>query len=150
MATIWSLLTVIHIIGFIIGVGAATVKLVLLIKTNKNFSFIPDYLKVSKPITKQIILGQILVTLSGIGWLFLGYDFTPVLIVKIILVGLVWIIGPVIDNVFEPKFRKLAPAAGEQPTPEFIRIQKQHFNLEVTATALFYIIIFLWILRSYF
>lgn len=53
----------------------------------------------------------------------LAYPITMRLVLKLILVGAIWVLGPVIDNVVEPKFRKLAPAAGEAASPEFIRIQ---------------------------
>jgi hypothetical protein len=107
---------------------------------------VPVYVKVTKPITRQIVLGIILLTLSGIGWLLLAYPITMRLVLKLILVGAIWVLGPVIDNVVEPKFRKLAPAAGEAASPEFIRIQKQYLTLEAVATGLFYVIIMMWVL----
>ena len=57
-----------------------------------------------------------------------------------------WVLGPVIDNVTEPKFRKLAPAPGEPASQEFLLAQKRHLPLEVIATALFFAIITLWVL----
>jgi hypothetical protein len=68
------------------------------------------------------------------------------LVLKLIHVVAIWVLGPIIDNVVEPKFRKLAPAAGEVASPEFIRIQKQYLTLEVMATGLFYVIIMMWVL----
>jgi hypothetical protein len=135
-----------HLLGLALGVGAATVKLILLFKCNADYGFVPVYIKVAKPITRQIVLGLILLTLSGIGWLLLGYPFTPRLFVKLIFVVAIWALGPFIDNAVEPKFQKLAPAPDEPTSPEFIRIQKQHLTLEVIATALFYVIIIMWVL----
>lgn len=63
------------------------------------------------------------------------------LVLKLVLVGAIWVLGPIIDNVVELKFRKPAPAAGEAASPEFIRIQKQYLTLEAIATGLFYVII---------
>jgi len=51
--------------------------------------------------THLIIAGLILLTLSGIGWLILGYGFSAQLIAKIILVVVIWALGPVIDKVIE-------------------------------------------------
>jgi hypothetical protein len=48
------------------------------------------------------------------------------------------VLGPVIDNVAEPRFRRLAPAAGERPSPEFVAAERVYVALEVTATLLFY------------
>jgi hypothetical protein len=67
------------------------------------------------------------------------------LIVKVVLVAAIWMLGPLIDNVVEPKFLKLAPGAEEPPSPPFIRTQKQYLTLEVVATLLFYIIIVIWV-----
>ena len=64
-----SLLTLTHLVGLVLAVGAATVKLVLLLKCCADSALVPTYVKVTKPITRQIVLGMILLTLSGIGWL---------------------------------------------------------------------------------
>ena len=140
MTTLAKILMVIHLLALAFGVGAATVKIVLLIKCNTHHSFLSTFFKVAKPITQLIIAGLVLLTLSGLGWLFIGYSYTLLFIAKLILVGAVWVIGPIIDNVVEPKFMKLAPLTGETATPEFIRIQRQYFMMEVTATALMYVI----------
>lgn len=146
MISISSILFFAHLVGLALGMGSSTVKLILLIKSRADFAFIPNYLKVVRPITRQIILGLVLLTLSGIGWLLMGYPFTPLLVVKIILVLAIWVLGPVIDNVVEPKYQKLAPMPGQPASPEFIRIQKQYLTLEVMATSLFYVIVVIWVL----
>ncbi len=146
MISFLSLVNFTHLIGLAICVGAATVKLVLLIKCKFNYALVPAYLKVVKSITQLIILGMILLTLSGIGWIVLGYPFTSELIVKLILFAVIWILGPVIDNVVEPKLQKFAPASDQQASPEFVQIMKKYLTLEVIATGLFYIIIVIWVL----
>ncbi len=140
MSTVPMVLMAIHLLGLSLGVGSATVKLVLLFKSKANTEFLPVYFMVAKSITRLIIMGMILLTLSGIGFLFVGYSFTTLFIIKLVLVGLMWVIGPVIDNVVEPKFEKLIPSQGETPTPEFVRIRKKYLILEVTATGLMYAI----------
>jgi len=124
----------------VLGVGAATVKVILLIKASSNHEFVPIYIKAAKPVTQLIVLGMILLTLSGIVWLLDGYPITSELIVKLILVASIWVLGPVIDNAVEPKFRKLAPA-NLPASSEFILVQKKFLALEITATAIFYVII---------
>lgn len=65
---------------------------------------------------------------------------------KLALVVAIWVLGPIIDNVVEPKFRDLAPGPGESASPAFVRIQER-LLLEGVATGLFYVIVLLWILR---
>jgi Na+-transporting methylmalonyl-CoA/oxaloacetate decarboxylase gamma subunit len=142
----WFLLTLVHLIGLSLGVGAATVKLMLLLKAKSDPEFVGTYLKVNRPITRILIIGLILLTLSGIIWIFQGVAFTTIFIIKLILVLAIWIMGPIIDNVVEPKYKKLAPVAGNQISPEFIRIQRKLLIIETIATLDFYIIIILGVL----
>jgi hypothetical protein len=122
------------------------VKVTLLFRCRADYAFVPVYVAVARIITRQIVLGMVLLTLSGIGWLVLGYGLTPLLVVKLVLVGAIWTLGPLIDNVVEPKFGRLAPAAGEPASAEFIRTQAHYLMLEVIATALFFVIILIWVL----
>ncbi len=140
MFSLYDLLMLMHLFGLALGVGSATLKIILLIRCNRNFAFIPVFVMLNKTITGLIILGMILLTLSGIGWLIIEYSFTPLLIVKVIFVGLVWLLGPIIDNVVEPKFEKLAPLPQETESPAFKRIRKRYLGLEIIATGLMYAI----------
>lgn len=140
-------LSLVHLVGLALGAGAATVKLVLLLTCNADTAFVPTYLSVSKPITRLIVLGIILLTLSGIGWMFLGYAFSARLVVKIILVAAIWVLGPLIDNVVEPRYRRLAPASGAPASAVFVRVQREYLAWETAATLLFYVIIVIWVLR---
>jgi len=146
MPSLPSLLSLAHLIGLALGVGCATAKLTLLLKCRADYAFLPTFIAASKPITQLIILGLGLLTLSGAGWLLLGYQFTPLLIVKLSFVGVLWVLGPIIDNVIEPKFRMLAPKPGEPASPAFIRMQRRYLLIEVVATGLLYLIIVIWML----
>ncbi len=145
MISLSSLLSVAHLVGLALAVGAATVKVVLLLKCRADYAFVPVYLKVARLVTRQIVLGMVLLTLSGIGWLVLGYPFTSRLLVKLLLVATIWVMGPLIDNVVEPRFQKLASAPGKPNSSAFIRIQKQYLALEISATLIFYIVIVVWV-----
>ena len=57
-----SLVSLAHLIGLALGVGSATVKLVLLLRCQADFTFVHTFLKVSRPITRLIIVGMILLT----------------------------------------------------------------------------------------
>lgn len=146
MFTVANILRLVHVLGIALGVGAGTVKLVLLFKCKSNYDLVSAFLKVVKPVTSVIILGQILLTLSGIGWLITGYPFTPLITIKIILLGLLWVIGPLIDNIFSPKFQKSAPAPGESASISFVESQKQLLGMEILATGLFYVLMVLGVL----
>lgn len=147
MISSWSLLSLLHLLGLALAVGSATVKVVLLMRCQSDPTFVPVYIKVVRPVTRLIISGLVLLTLSGLGWVLLGYQFTPRLVVKLVLVGAIWVIGPIIDNVVEPGFRQLAPVSGEPASPAFARIQKRYLALEAAATLLFYVIVVIWVLR---
>jgi len=146
MSSLPSLLSLAHLIGLALAVGSATAKLTLLLKSRADDAFVPAYLAVARPLTRLIVLGLALLTLSGVGWLLVGYSFTPLLVGKITLVAAIWVLGPIIDNVVEPAFRKLAPRPGEPASPAFIRARQRYLLLEAIATGLFYVIIVMWVL----
>jgi len=143
-----SLVFVTHLIGLALAVGSATVKLVLLLRCRADPAFARTFLEVSKPITRVIVAGMILLAMSGAGWLFLGYGMTPLLIVKLLLFSAIWVIGPVIDGFAEPPFQKLAPGPGEPATPAFVSALRRYLAWEVMATSLFYVIVVMWVFRS--
>ncbi len=50
-------LTFTHLIGLILCVGAATLKLVLLLRAGTDVGLLRTYLDVVRPITRQLITG---------------------------------------------------------------------------------------------
>lgn len=147
MPSLRAVLTVVHLIGLALGVGAASGKLTLLWKCRHDDAFVPTYMAAARPLTRLIILGLALLTLSGVGWLIAGYPLTPRLTLKLVLVVAIWVLGPIIDNVVEPKFMELAPAPGGSRSEEFVRIRSRYLLLELLATGLFYVIILMWVLN---
>ena len=141
-----ALLLTVHLIGLALGTGSATTKLLLLLKARADPAFAPTYITVARPITRLILLGIVLLTLSGITWLLLGYPLTSRLIAKLVLVAGIWLLGPIIDKVVEPKFRLLALSPDSGTVPEFVRVRRQYLIFEITATLLFYAIIVFWVL----
>ncbi len=142
-----SLLMLVHVAGLVLGVGAATVKAALLLGSRTDAALLAAYLRIVRPVTRFIIGGLVLMTLSGVGWLLTGYPFSPLLVVKIVLVVVVWALGPLIDNVAEPAFRKAAPAPGEAPSEAFLAARGRYVALELAATSIFWIVVVLWVLR---
>lgn len=147
MARLAALLTLAHLLGLALGVGSATAKLTLLLRCAADHRFVPAYLAVARPLTRLLIAGMVLLTLSGIGWLLAGYPLHPLLIAKLVLVAAIWALGPVIDNVVEPEFRALAPAPGGAASPAFPAALRRYLLLETVATGLFYVIVVVWVLR---
>jgi hypothetical protein len=135
-----------HLIGLAWAMGAASVKLALLLRCQRDRSLIHVYLRVVGSVTRQLVAGLILLTVSGIGWLFVGHPLTRILVVKLVLVAAVWVMGPVIDKVAEPRFLRLAPTAGEAISSELVRAERAYVALEVVATGMFYLIVAVWVL----
>jgi hypothetical protein len=133
-----TLLLPVHLLGLALGVGGATVKLALVLRSRSEPGFVPVLLAVRRPITRFIIAGLALATLSGIAWLVQGYPWSPRLVAKVAVVAALWVLGPVIDNVVEPRLVRAAPAAGAAPGVEFLAAQRTYLVFEVGATLLMY------------
>ncbi len=147
MPSIESLLPVVHLLGLALALGCATAKLRLLLKCVARQELLPAYVAAVKPITHLIVLGTILLILSGVSYLLFGYPLSGLLILKIVLVALIFLLGIIIDTVLEPKFAKRIPKVGESPSPEFLRIRRRYLFSEAVATGLFYVIFVMWMLR---
>jgi len=139
MLSLASLLVLGHLLGLALALGAATVKLALVLRARSDLGFVPAFLEARKSVTRFIVLGLALATVTGVSWLLQGYGWTPLLVVKVAAVVAMWILGPLIDSVFEPRLERLAPRAGEDATPEFQRAQRNHVAIEVVATVLMYV-----------
>jgi len=142
-----AVLSLAHLIGLSLGLGCATAKLSLLRRSRTDPAILQAFLAVARPITRLLILGLVLLTLSGVVWLLKGYPFTPRLVVKLTLVALLWVLGPIIDNVIEPRFRTAAPGPGDEPSAEFIAARQRYLLAEWIGTGAFYVIVLLWVLK---
>jgi hypothetical protein len=139
-------LPLVHLLGVGLALGSATTKLTLLLKSKADHGFVPTYVAVTKPITRLILTGTALLVVSGIGWLLMGYPLNDLLIIKLVLVGIIIVLGTTLDKFVEPKFLKSAPNPGQLPSPEFIQIQNRYVLVETTATGLYYVIVVMWLL----
>lgn len=136
----------VHLVGLALALGAAAVKVSLLVGCRRDPGLTAAYVRVAKPITRLLVAGIVLLSLSGVAWLALGRPFTPWLVAKIGLVAAVWVLGPIIDKVVEPAFVRLAPAAGAAASPELARVRRRYLALELVATGLLGAITFLGVL----
>ena len=143
-----AILTLIHLVGFALGVGAATVKLYLLLQSISDPAKTATFMNVIRPITRVIVLGIILLIASGIAIIVLvgARPFTLAFTIKLIAVAAILMLGPVIDNIAEPKLRLFAPANGEAPSAQFRSALRFYLTLEMAATGLFYLITVVWVL----
>lgn len=138
MIILSEIIMLVHVFALVLAAGAATIKLLLLFKCKTDYKFFPVYFQVSGMLTKLIITGMIFLTLSGITWIIMGYSLEPLLIFKLVLVAGIWILGPIIDNVAEPKVKRYYSLPEQISTPGFKDAQKQHLFLEIAATILMY------------
>ena len=138
MLVLSEILYIVHVIALSLAAGTAFVKLLLVVRCKKDYMFYTDYFKLAPLLSKLIITGMILLTLSGIAWIIIGYSLELLLVLKIIIVAGIWIIGPIIDSRAEPKVKRLYPSPGAEPSAEFTRSQQQHLLLEIIATAMMY------------
>lgn len=142
-----ALLSTAHLLGIALALGAATTKTVLLLRCGADPGFIAAYLALRKLVTRIIIAGLILLVLSGTGFLLVGAPLTGRLVAKLVLVGAIVVLGPVIDNVAEPRYARSAPGPGASVTAEFLGARRLYVGLELTATLLFYVVVAFWTLR---
>jgi hypothetical protein len=141
-----AVLSVVHVTGLALGMGAATVKFIAVARS-RDPKVARAFLELSRWMTLPIVLGMILLTLSGIGWMLLGHPLSSALSVKLALVAALWVIGPWIDRRVEPPFARALAAAGDSPSPAFARAHRRFLAFEAVATGLFYVIVLGWMLR---
>ena len=136
MTTTRFLLTLLHLLGMALATGAAAVKVALLLGARADSGLTAVYLRVVKPVTRLLVTGLVLATATGAAWLVLGRPITAAVAGKLVLAAALWVLGPVIDKVVEPRFVRLAPAPGGPATPEFARARFRYVTAEVVATGL--------------
>jgi len=141
-----TVLSVVHVTGLALGMGAATVKFAAVAR-GRDPRAARAFLELSRPMTLPIVIGMLLLTLSGIGWLLRGYPMSLGLGLKLVLVAALWVLGPLIDKRVEPRFASAVAAAGDSTTPAFVSAHRRFLAIEGVATGLFYVIVLGWMLR---
>src|SRR5574342_237524 len=136
MTTAWFTLKLFHLLGMALMLGAAASKIALLAASLRDPAFSPAYPRVARTLTRLLVSGLVLATLSGAAWLVLGRPVTPALWAKLGLAAALWGVGPVIDKVVEPHFARLAVDPALASSPEAVRRGRQYLAVEALATAL--------------
>ena len=129
-----NVILLVHLVGLGLSLGAAAVKVSLLLACRGDPRRTSAYLLMAPLVTRFIVLGLGLLTISGITWLVLGRPLTPLLGAKLGLVAILWVLGPIIDRRVEPAFTRLAPAGGS--SPDLARARRRYVALELVATGL--------------
>jgi len=141
-----TVLGVVHVTGLALGMGAATVKFGAVARS-RDPRIARAFLELSPSMTRPIVLGMVLLTLSGIGWMILGYPMSRELGLKFAPVAALWVLGPWIDKQVEPRFAGAVAAAGDSLSPAFTAAHRRFLLIEGVATGLFYLIVLGWMLR---
>ena len=140
-----TLFILVHTFGLAFGLGGVTINVALMIKARFDKELASVMSKVSKIIGPLIFLGLVLLTISGIGFMRLGYLLTRTLAVKHILIVALWIEGPLIFY-FTSKLEKLSPKLSEPPSPKFLSTRRKMQALAAVGLVLWYTITFLAVL----
>ena len=135
----------VHTVGLAFGLGGVTINVVLMIKARFDKELASTIIKVSKTIGPLIFLGLVLLTISGIGFMRLGYPLTRTLAVKHILVVALWIEGPLIFYLTS-KLAKLSPTPSEPPSLKFLSTRRMMQALAAAGLILWYTITVLGVL----
>ena len=129
----------IHFIGLAFGLGGATVASLISAKAEKDKEVSSAFIKIMPPISKLIMLGLILLIVSGIAITFLvTWPINYVnLIIKHVLVILIVVIG-IITGVKSKKIMKLVPKKGGQISLNFMKAKHQIKVLSIINLILWY------------
>jgi len=76
----------------------------------------------------------------GIGAASVKLTWTTTMIIKLVLVLILWLLGPYIDNVVEPKFKALSPDSDQNADADFNKILNKYLAVESLATFCFCVI----------
>jgi uncharacterized membrane protein len=128
-----------HLIGLAFGLGGATIAAIISTKAEKDKELAGAQMKLMPSISKLIMLGLLLLIISGIALPF--YIKWPLdkqlLIIKHVLVVWIIIIGIFIGRRFK-KMSRISPVGKEKPKAEFLRAKKQVKILSIINLILWY------------
>lgn len=129
----------IHFLGLAFGLGGATIAAIISSKAEKDKDISKALIKIMPSISKLIMLGLLLLIISGIALPF--YIKWPMnqqlLIIKHVLVVWIIIIGVFIGRKFK-KMSRTIPIGKEKPKPEFLKAKKQVKILSIINLILWY------------
>ncbi|MBY8987254.1 MAG: hypothetical protein KGD61_02280 [Candidatus Lokiarchaeota archaeon] len=135
-----------HLIGLCWGVGGATLGLLLMVISERNSEMKPHVSKILPINTRLIMLGIILLGISGVLLqLSTGGNYYSehwLLGLKQVIAVILLIIGILLAAKIGPKMQRLAPKSGP-PSEEFLKTKKLAMIAGITNTILWYVIVIL-------
>jgi hypothetical protein len=146
---------ILHLISLSWGVGGATLGFFFNIISNKKPEMKPHISNIMPYLSKLIMLGLILLGISGIGIQsvlgsenFFSYwaDY-PLSIVKFVTTLVLVVIGILLVAKFAPKMDRLAPK-GEPPSEEFLKTRKIVIICGTVNFILWYLILILAVIMA--
>ena len=144
--TLELMLRIIHLIGLSWGVGGATLGLLLMVISERNPEMKPHVSKILPTITRLIMVGIILLGISGVVLqLVIGGNYYSehwILGLKHVVAAVLLIIGILMAAKVGPKMQRLAPKGGP-PSKEFLKTKKLAMIGGITNTILWYVLVIL-------
>jgi len=144
--TLEIMIRIFHLIGLCWGVGGATLGLLLMVISERNPEMKPHVAKILPTNTRLIMLGIILLGISGVALqLVIGgnyYSAHWILGLKHVVAAVLLTIGILMAAKIGPKMQRLAPKGGP-PSGEFLKTKKLAMILGITNTILWYVIVIL-------
>lgn len=138
---------VLHSIGIAWGLGAATIGFLGMRKGQKDPQFGQAWTKFLPTITNLIWIALILLVVSGVGLLVLHpatVNYSAAMWgIKHVVVYFIIVAGIIITLVIAPKLKRLAPQAGANPSPEFLKARTLMQRLGVINLICWYVVVVL-------
>ncbi len=136
-----------HLVFLAWGLGGATVAAILMKKAEKEPDLMPATMRLLHPVSGLIWVAIIGLIITGIATSAMGagkgyYDPT-ILLVKHIAVVLIIVLGLCITLLLLPKMKRLAPAPGSKPSPEFFKLKSQTKICSLLSLAMWYLVVVL-------
>jgi hypothetical protein len=134
------------LIGLCWGVGGATLGLLLMVISERNPEMKPHVSKILPTNTRLIMLGIILLGISGVALqLVISGNYYAehwILGLKHVFAAILLILGIFMVAKISPKMQRLAPKGGP-PSEEFLKTKKLAMLVGITNTILWYVIVIL-------
>jgi len=110
LASLKQPIILLHLFGFALGVGGATVSDILFFKFLKDFKISPEENKILKVMSQIIWFGLLIVVISGLGLYLPNMEIlneTPKFLMKMIAVIVIIINGSLLNLLVSPKLMKM-------------------------------------------
>ena len=138
----FEIVRILHDIATAWGVGGVTIAFLLLLKGDRDKELAPIIRNKLMPlISKVIMIGLLLLIVSGIGLLYLTpWPLGDFYLIKHIFVVALLCVGISMGAYVMPRRNKLAPTPGNPPSKEFLKFKRLARALHLVNLILWYVI----------